>query len=59
MVEAGTFAQMREMMQQLGGHTDVLNDDTATYEKMGIISFIVVDCNDIASRVMVIGYNRR
>ena len=59
MFEAGMFAQIRDTTQQLGVHTDILNDDTATYEKMGIISFIVIDCNDIASRVTVIGYNRR
>jgi len=51
MFEAGTFAQIRDTMQQLSVHTDALNNDTATYEKTGVISFIICDCNDVASRV--------
>ena len=56
--EAGTFAQIRNISQQLAVHTDVLNDSSPGYEKTGVLSYFI-QTHGGPSLITVIGYNRR
>jgi hypothetical protein len=58
--EAGTFAHIRDIDQDLAVHCDILNDTSKGYNKTTVLSIVSNEEHQANSeRLSVIGYNRR